>query len=259
MTIPKKLSTIVKTTSALALTVTVASFSIGIQPGIAQLTSPQKSAVDSILSANAKAFQPPSNPRPARGYRTTTGTRQGSCVDSSETAFTTFGPSQTVGLSASTLPKFVWYLPASETPYPVKFRLLAPNDRGIPAPIHEKDLEYSAGFVSYQLPADVRLSPGVEYRWQIVVVCDTNYLSRSLNQELSFEVASPSADLQQSLTLAATDAERALVYGQAGYWYDAIAQVAQSSEPDAIAIRQSLLADLAKIEEQIEVQNELSD
>ncbi len=258
MTIHRQLSTLVKTTSTIAFTVAIASSSIGTQPGVAQLTSPKTSTVDSFLSPITKAFQPPSNPRPARGYRTTTGTRQGSCVDSSETAFTTFGPSQTVGLSASTLPKFVWYLPASETPYPVKFRLLAPNEKGIPAPIHEKDLEYSDGFVSYQLPAEVRLSPGVEYRWQIVVVCDTNYLSRSLNQELSFEVASPPADLQQSLALATTDAERALIYGQAGYWYDAIAQVAQSTDLDAIAIRQSLLEDLAKIEEQTDAQNELS-
>ena len=255
MTISSRLTTIAKTTSVVALAVAAASSSIGVQPGIAQLTSSPKVATERALSVATKAFRPPSNPRPTRGYRTTTGTRQGSCVGNSETEFTTLGPSQTVGLSASALPKFVWYLPASETLYPVKFRLLAPDERGIPTPIHEKDLEYSAGYVSYQLPADVRLSPGVEYRWQIVVVCDTNYLSRSLNQELSFEVAPSSVELQQSLVQAETDAERALVYGQAGYWYDAIAQVAQSTDPDAITIRQSLLEDLAQIEAQNEPSN----
>jgi len=210
--------------------------------------SVQKVVTESTAT-QAKAFRPPSNPRRVRGYRTTTGTRQGSCVGNADTAFTVLGPSEMVGLSASVRPDFVWNLPASQESYPVQFRLLAPNAEGIPEPVHTEELSYKAGITKYALPAEVAdLSPDIEYRWQVVVVCDENYLSRSLNQELSFEVVPPAPTLQQSLQSATTAAQRALVYGEAGFWYDAIAQVAQSSDSDAQAVLQTLLGDLAAVE-----------
>lgn len=244
MSAPKSSFILAKTAATIALGLVIASFPIAIQPSAAQL----KNAAENH-TAFTKAFQPPRNPRRSDGYRTTTGTRQGSCVGDSETAFTILGPSETVGRTASTRPKFVWYLPPSETAYPIQFRLLALNEKGIPAPIHTDTLDYAAGFMTYQLPETVpALSPGQEYRWQIVVVCDANYLSRSLNQELSFEVVPPSADLQQALAAATTEAERALAYGQEGFWYDAIAQVAQFDNSPAKAILQTLLEDLANSE-----------
>lgn len=221
---------------------------LSIQPGLTA-AAPVKAPASPFSIVNNKGFRPPSNPRRRSGYRTTTGTRQGSCVGDAETAFTILGPSETVGLTSSTRPSFAWYLPDSETTYPVQFRLLAPNEKGIPAPIYTADLSYAGGFNTYQLPAEVAaLSPGTEYRWQIVVVCDTGYLSRSLNQERSFEVVSPPANLQQALATATTAAEQALAYGENGFWYDAIAQVAQTNTPQSIAVRQELLADLAEIE-----------
>lgn len=200
-------------------------------------------------TAHEKSFRPPSNPRRVRGYRTTTGTRQGSCVGDANTAFTVLGPSDTVGLTASTRPAFVWNLPPSSEAYPVQFRLLAPNADGIPTPIHTAELTYKAGITKYSLPVEVTgLSPDVEYRWQVIVVCDENYLSRSLNQELAFEVVTPDAALQQSLQSATTDMQRATLYGEAGYWYDAIAQVAGSTEPEAQNMLQTLIEDLAEVE-----------
>jgi len=230
---------------AIALTTLGAStlLPIAAQPGLSQTPTVQE------FTARTKAFQPPSNPRRIRGHRTTTGTRQGSCVGNTDTAFTLLGPSETVGLSASTRPEFVWNLPPSDEAYPVQFRLLAPNADGIPAPIHTDELSYKAGITKYSLPAEVTdLSPDVEYRWQVVVVCDANYLSRSLNQELSFEILLPEAALQQSLQNATTDAQRAVAYGESGFWYDAIAEVAQSNEPQAQTVLQTLLEDLAAVE-----------
>ena len=136
MTIPTFIFNIIKSTSAIAI-VTFASWAIDLQSAIAQPTL-NKAPVDSNLLTSKKAFQPPSNPRPLRGYRTTTGTRQGSCIGDSDTAFVTLGPSQTMGLSASTSPSFVWHLPPSETSYSVQFRLLAPNEKDIPTPISVK-------------------------------------------------------------------------------------------------------------------------
>lgn len=249
MTAPRFISAVMTATGAIALSSTVTLLSI--QPGLTAVT-PVKEATAKPLSTNhiaSKGFRPPSNPRRRRGYHTTTGTRQGSCVGDTQTAFTLLGPSETIGLTASTRPSFAWYLPEAETTYPVQFRLLAPNEKGIPAPIHTADLDYAGGFNAYQLPAEVAaLSTGIDYRWQVVVVCDAGYLSRSLNQERTFEVVPPTANLQQAVTMATTEAEKALAYGENGFWYDAIAQVAQANRSQSIAVRQALLTDLAEIE-----------
>lgn len=222
------------------------------QPGLTDPTSayePPKNPRPrrATLTTTGTYFRPPSNPRPRSGSRTTTGTRQSTCLNnSSEAAFTLMGPAATVGRSASSRPEFVWYLPDSEVAFPVVFRLLAPNEAGIPTPIYTAELPYTAGVVSYQLPPEVAaLAADREYRWQVVIACHPNYPSRSLAQERSFEVVPASAELIQTVSSSASNAERALAYGQAGLWYDAIAQVAQSTTPAEVELRSGLLRDLA--------------
>lgn len=193
-------------------------------------------------------FRPPSNPKPRSDSQTTTGTRQGGCLGNTETAFTIFGPDAVVGRTVSTHPEFVWHLPASETTFPVIFRLLAPNESGIPEPIHVADIPYTPGFIKYQLPANVpALAPGIEYRWQVIIECNPNYPSQALVQELSLEVVSSPANLSQALATATTDSQRALAYGNQGLWYDAIAQVAQATTADGKQTRSGLLRDLAAL------------
>lgn len=194
-------------------------------------------------------FRRPDNSRSRSRSRTTTGTRQGGCLSDTETAFTVFGPNTDIGQTVSTHPEFVWYLPASEATFPVTFRLLAPNEAGIPALLHTAELPYTPGFMKYQLPANSpALVAGKEYRWQVIVECDPNYPSRSLAQELSFEVVSPPAGLSQAVTAATTDASRAIAYGERGIWYEAIAQVAQATAVEAQAVRTGLLRDLSALE-----------
>ena len=201
------------------------------------------------LTTTGTYFRPPDNPRPRSGSRTTTGTRQGGCLGNTETAFTILGPEATVGKTLSSHPEFVWYLPESDVTFPVVFRLLAPNEAGIPTPVHTAELSYTAGFTSYQLPSEVpALVADKEYRWQVVVACNPNYPSRSLAQELSFEVVPLPAGLAQSIPPSASAEGRALTYGQAGLWYDAIALVARATTPAAVDVRMGLLRDLAAIE-----------
>jgi hypothetical protein len=231
-------------TFAMALPVTL----LEGQPGLAQGREPAKQ--EEIVPANT-SFRPPRNPRRRSGYRTTTGTRLPYCIgeNDAQSAFVTLGPSETVDLTTSARPEFTWYLPHSNVSYPVQFRLLAPNAAGIPSSIYEVALNYSKGFSTYQLPAEVApLSPDTEYRWQVIVTCDANNPSRSLVQERSFEVVSPSLTLQQKLETATTAAEQSLAYAEEGYWYDAIAQVASANDSASRAVRQSLLEDLAQIE-----------
>lgn len=206
------------------------------------------SSLSSPLAITAGTyFRPPRNPSPS-GPRTTTGTRTGSCVGNPTTAFTTLGPDSVVGYTAATRPEFVWYLPASEKVFPVTFRLLAPNEQGIPAPIHTAELTYTAGFSKYQLPPNLpALSANQEYRWQIIVECDPARPARSLAQELSFELVPAPAAIAQ-LSADATPVEKAIAYAEQGLWYDAIAQVAQATTPRAKQMRFELLRDLAESE-----------
>ena len=195
-------------------------------------------------------FTPPRNPRSRSRSRTTTGTRQGSCLSDTVTAFTLFGPDATLGQTASTHPEFVWYLPAAETDFPVTFRLLSPDENGVPTLLYSTVLSYKSGFTKYQLPvSEPALSPGTEYRWQVVIACNPNYPSRSPSQELAFEVVPAPMGLAQTLSTTTTESEKAAAYGQAGLWYDAIAQVAEAETPAARAIRTGLLRDLANFEQ----------
>ena len=258
MLTPKLTDVLRRTTPALAIGVTLGlsgfSLSSNAQSLNAQSLNVQSSWAlaqgfpDSSLSLTTESyFRPPRNPR-SSGPRTTTGTRSGSCVGDPTTAFTTFGPDSVVGYTAAARPEFVWYLPPSEQSFPVTFRLLAPNEIGIPEPIHTAQLAYMSGFSTYQLPPEVpTLRENQEYRWQIIVECDPASPARSLAQELSFEVVPLPAALSQ-MSATATPVEKARAYAAQGLWYDAIAQIAQATTPNAKQTRTRLLQDLAESE-----------
>lgn len=245
---PRLTSFFLKTAPAflLGLVLVVASANVHVSRAIAQpVKSDHGSLVRSVVSRLFGSFRQPDPKRPS-GPTTVTGSRGGRCLGAAQPTFTTLGPDETIGLTASNRPEFVWYLPASDIAYPVTFRLLVLNTEKDFTLVHTEDLAYTSGFTKYSLPAKVAdLSPDKEYRWQVVVQCNPAHPARSLVQELSFEVVSPSASLLRSLNAATTDADRALAYGQAGFWYDAIAQVAQSVSSQDKAVRQSLLEDLA--------------
>lgn len=211
---------------------------------------PSRSSSSPVISTGTRLFVPPDDTNPASGPFISTGTRQGGCLGSIATAFTALGPltinDQVVGQTVSTRPTFVWHLPEIDESFPVIFRLLAPNEDDIPAPIHEVTLEYTSGFVAYQLPVTMdALSTDVQYRWQVLIECNPEFPAQAMLQELSFEVVPATPSLAQALASAATDTERATAYGQAGIWYDAIAQVAAAATPADRATRATLLQDLA--------------
>ncbi|MBE9067982.1 DUF928 domain-containing protein [Leptolyngbya cf. ectocarpi LEGE 11479] len=216
----------------------------------AQFTPPDDSNLDedTVLTSTGTYFRPP-DAKPLSGPTTPTGTRRGGCLGITETAFTVFGPSSAEGIlghTTSEYPSFVWHLPETDRTFPIIFRLLAPAADNIPDVIYETELDYTPGFMTHQLPTtEPALSPDVEYRWQVIIECNPAYPSRAIRQELFFEVVPTSSELSQALAIATTDAERAIAYGQAGVWYDAIAQVTQSTTPTDHQTRNGLLVDLA--------------
>lgn len=218
----------------------------------AQFTQPVDSRPASGInrtSTGTRLFIPPKDSRPASGPRTSTGTRRGGCLGPTATAFTAFGPPTTetiLGQTVAQHPTFVWHLPETDATLPIVFRLLAPDEDNIPVPIYETTLDYTSGFSTHQLPTTMAaLSTGVEYRWQVIIECNPEFPAQAMLQELSFEVVSTSPELAQSLTAATTVTEQAVAYGQAGIWYDAIAQVAQTNTPADRQTLNQLLIDLA--------------
>ncbi|MEM9482450.1 MAG: DUF928 domain-containing protein [Cyanobacteria bacterium P01_F01_bin.116] len=216
-------------------------------------TAPQPLAASTAVNlANVTSgtyFRPPSNPRLGSGYRTSTGTRYGACLGVTETAFTLFGPDDSeliAGLTTSSHPTFAWHLPETEATVPVIFRLLAPDEDNIPVPVYQTKLDYDAGLMIHQLPDTLQaLTMDTEYRWQVIVECNPEFPAQAIIQERSFEVVPTSATLAQALSSATTASDRAVAYGQAGVWYDAIAQVAQARTATDSETRTGLLTDLA--------------
>ncbi|MEM7062605.1 MAG: DUF928 domain-containing protein [Cyanobacteria bacterium P01_B01_bin.77] len=217
----------------------------------AQFTPPDDSSLDgdTVLTSTGTYFRPPDDSEPLSGPTTPTGTRRGGCLGITATAFTLFGPSSADGIlghTTSERPSFVWHLPETDRTFPIIFRLLAPDADNIPDVIYEAELDYTPGFMTHQLPTtEPTLSPDTEYRWQVIIECNPAYPSRAIRQELFFEVVPTSSELSQALTTATTDVERAIAYGQAGVWYDAIAQVAQATTSTDNQTRNGLLVDLA--------------
>lgn len=220
----------------------------------AEFKPPSDSSLDrdTIVTSTGTYFRPPRDRDRATGPRTSTGTRRGGCLGAMATAFTMLGPNApdtVLGQTISNRPTFVWHLPETREnqAFPVVFRLLAPDAKdNIPVPIYETTLAYTPGFMTHQVPTTVAaLSTGIQYRWQVIVECNPAYPARAMFQELLFTVVPSTSELSQALTTATTDTEQAIAFGQAGVWYDAIAQVAQATTPTDQQTRKGLLTDLA--------------
>ncbi|ESA34992.1 c2 domain protein [Leptolyngbya sp. Heron Island J] len=193
-------------------------------------------------------FQPPADGRPFQGARTTTGTRGGSCpVDAA--MFSGLGPRSIMGLTTSARPEFVWYLPDALVGVPLLFRLLAMDVNGQPILVDSVELSAQAGFMRYQLPDSVpALEVGQDYLWQVIVMCDPERASSFLTSTLGLRLTTPTPELTTALATATTDAERAIAYGAAGIWYDALATVAAGTTATDIEVRTGLIQDLATFE-----------
>jgi hypothetical protein len=192
-------------------------------------------------------FIPPDDTRPLPDTGTGSVGRGGSCNPAVETtAFAVLGPESISGLTTLAKPKFGWYISPSAEGALVVFDLLQVEENGRETPIYSKEFTAQPGFMSHQLPSDApALEEGKNYLWEVSVFCKNNDI---LTGTLSIQVTSPSADLATQLSTATTDAERAIIYGQAGLWYDAFAQVISSTNPSDSEARAGLLQDLANVE-----------
>jgi len=179
--------------------------------GPAQESSDQKtkSATASVTSSAKPVYKPPR--RGAPGGRIGGGTRG----PGDETpALSVIAPEHT-GLTSRESPALYWYI--SDLPkYPLEFTVI--EEQAV-KPIVETTLPppTRSGIQRIRLKQhNVRLSPGVKYRWFVTQVVDSSNRSRDILSGGMIERVSPPPGLPKDLVAA-----RYATYAETGFWYDA--------------------------------------
>lgn len=85
--------------------------------------------------------------------------------------------------------------------------------------IFETELNLVSGLSSFKLPIAASLQPEKRYRWQISL---TSAKGEPVNVSGWIVYIPPQQSLQTALTRALTSRDRAKIYAQAGYWFEAI-------------------------------------
>jgi hypothetical protein len=187
-------------------------------------------------AAEDSVYKPPIRPRPTSR---TNGTGSRGCSNSQPISLNLLVPGDHMGQTASDHPTFFWYVKnASKDNISARFTLVEP---GIPKPVFDQTIPItSSGIMRLELPRESPgISPDKEYRWTVSVLCNPDRPSDFISFAQSFIVQnSPSEDLAKQLAAAKSDLERAQIYANSGYWYDALADYSKASGTDLNAQKQ---------------------
>jgi Domain of Unknown Function (DUF928) len=210
-------------------------------PVLAQTSQPPAA---SQQAGDVPEYKPP--PRGAPGGRV-----GGASRGTYKTAFPlptieALAPQDQSGLSASPTPNLYFYV-SGPVVWPIQFTISAPMQ---PAPVVEANIAApSAAGVYVIRVADygVRLSPGIIYTWSVAAILDPNARSRDIVASASLLFAAPNAALESAVRIA-PPARRAVLYAQAGFWYDAVAAAAAAAPIDGYAALDALMREVGLVE-----------
>lgn len=206
--------------------------SVAIEPGFLEETLPsvdrqvvQVSDDKQAASSRKEAlYQPPQ--RGAPGGRVGGGTR-GPMTDLP--LLLVLAPDH-IGLTSEVQPRLVWYL-SKPTVYPLEFTLI--DESGV-TPIIEKRLSSptESGIHIIQLADyDLKLEKGKTYQWFVSLVSDPEHRSADIIGGGMIEVGDVPASLTEELRNA-NPVEATRLWGQAGFWYDAIGVISTNIQSD---------------------------
>ena len=180
-------------------------------------------------------------------------------ADQKQVSFRLLIPSDHTAQTAAAHPTFTWYVSA-ETSGPVQFALVEP---GVSQPIFIKQFTtQKAGINQLTVPEDApALLPGRKYRWTVSQICNVMRPSQNAYASGWVEHVAPTAVQSQAITAATSAPEKAKAYGESGFWYDALAALAQAYM--ATPQNQTVKADLMGFLEQggvtqIQLQDEVA-
>lgn len=158
-------------------------------------------------------------------------------------------PQDHTGQTTSSRPKFYWYM---ADPDPVEFSL---KKVGTDAPLFTNRLTIpKAGIVETTIgPDQPELTVGQDYFWSVSVNCQTNQGVKKVAVQTAIRRVSPTAQLTRQLNNATSARDRARVYAQQGFWYDALAVLSDASHLSSN--QRSIRQDFFSLLDQIGLQN----
>jgi Domain of Unknown Function (DUF928) len=210
-------------------------------PGAGQETRLVQATAAPATAAPVPVYKPPL--RGAPGGRVGGGTRG---AGRELFVLTVLAPDHT-GLTVKEQPSLHWFV-SSKTPYPVELTVMDPRatqpllEHRIPSPIE-------AGLHKVRLADhNVRLSPGVAYRWFVAIVPDPGRRSKDILAGGTIERVELSDELRARLASARTT-EIPFLYAEAGLWYDAFAAISELIEasPENADLKKQRAALMAQV------------
>lgn len=195
--------------------------------------------VFSVLSgqaqiAMANAFDPP----PGQGTPGSTAggasrPSRSTCLDSD--TFTVLAPRTYLGFTTQARPTFWVYLPSSRAKT-LEFSLFDRQRKGIYQT--QIAIENKSGLVKITLPETApALNLDQSYNWTVALVCNSKRRTEDWVIGGWIQRKAPTAQFQQRFNLALTDFDRATVYAQSQFWYDAISLLITSKQPSSKALK----------------------
>jgi hypothetical protein len=216
---------------ALAITLSLLSFTINptsAQTQLAQLAEPEVS----IAPRRVRFVQSPSNQeepdlsdrgRPGADSREGGASRNG-CPDVSK-ALTALIPVN-IGKTVAEYPTFWFYTPYELTPErPIEFVLQDDQGNDLYTTDKLKALSTPPGVISFH-PTSVPLKIGKNYRWYFYVYCNPEDPSEHIVVQGRIHRVALNPNQERQLKTA-TLQEQAILYGQAGIWYEALTAVGE--------------------------------
>ncbi|MDX2232675.1 MAG: DUF928 domain-containing protein [Leptolyngbyaceae cyanobacterium bins.349] len=236
----------IATGSALAMTLQAVSFlavepRVNLEPlGTLELVAPAAAQSKGIT------YRPPN--RLTRAIRTG-GTGARGCTNLPGITLMPLVPSNHIGQTLAQRPTFLAYAAGVTA---VEFTLVEPN---VQKPLWVQTVKPDAqGMVRVELPTTApELDAGKMYRWSVAVICNPNRRSQDVFAQSWIQRVEPSSELNQRLKAAGSAQEKARIYAETGFWYDAIALLAKENQtnPANSAVR----ADLSALLEQVNLAN----
>lgn len=195
-------------------------------PGDIQYSPPDRGAPRSTGGGGARAHEQPTilesedNWTRTRGSSTSApATIQNIPKECISTTPTLLVPQNHLGLTTASNPTFLWYLPNKD----VEIMVFELRKAGEKDPIYAEQLQPSAGITQMKLPEDkVALEIGTEYIWSVSVPCVTEGKRRKISVEAGIQRVAATPELTKQLSQATTPQEKARVFAQQGYWYNAL-------------------------------------
>lgn len=203
-----------------------------------------------IVAPIAEAAYRPGNQKPVpKDRRSDAGTTRG--CSGGDLPLTVLASRNYIGRTTEQHPTFAWFVPADSASKSMRFAIYEWVLGGKPKVIRTLSLPSTAGIMKLSPFAknEPGLQPGKQYLWQVVIQCDPDNPSGDLVSQTSLEVVTMPTSVQSKLSRAVNPAEKANLYAEEGFWYDALSEALKQAEASKLgALGASLLNDLAQSE-----------